>query len=396
MVSINTNKFAGLILILTLVPYFGAIGLYNAATAMIVSMSTVLWLCFGRTSGALSLALYIYASLIFLSGAMSILDNKPLGIMSFTDIIFVLLWIAISGLISSAFEYKESLKILVISLTLISIINLTVILLVRLELWDLAYVFGETQQFDYSYARIRSVGIIGQPGKLALFSALGALCCVFCMKISIGSVDRALLFVAFGCYLISAFFTLSRIGIILSILTILILPIRLQLIISAVAVLAVWQFIDPQLIELLLRLDSSGTANLSSLEYRNTMRSYAFNYIGDEFKTSLLGFGPSKEAADVLYLPIKDHSLRFPDSSFTLVLFRYGMLGIIVSVIINLVTVKVFGINYKVIFTRIGAITLSIYLLAMLLDPIWHDPKIIIMYLISLKLLAEVSKFRSA
>lgn len=379
-------------LFLLFLPYFGALGYYNYVVLALTASLIALAVSTRFVSVSIFLVMTFFALVIFLSGLIGLFGGKELNALSFTDLIFLAQWLALGSILMHAFENNQSLRYFVRILFIVAMCNFLIVVLARFNILETAYLYGETSRFDATYTRGRAIGIIGQPGKLALFSAMGALCCALCYSIVMERRARLLLCIAAFAFVGSALFSFSRIGFALSLLPILVFPWRTKIAFFAIAAVVGIFMIDASVIQSLLRIDEAGVMNISSFEYRIVMRQYALHYIGESFITSLIGFGPSKEAADALFLPIAGHTLRHPDSSFTLIIFRYGLIGIVLAVLLNIVTLKIFRLKSFFLLRPMGVVSIGIYIVAVLLDPLWHDSKILMFYLVSLKLLAVASR----
>lgn len=374
-------------LFLILIPYLGSINKYNTIVAIIVFLLTLLWLLdFSISVRSLYSFLFTSISILF-SATFSVMNDRDINLLSFTDFIFVILWFSLINIL-----YKVpncfNLRIKIIkSLLILSVINLIVIFVTRFSEIDLSFFYGETEVYDFSYTKIRSVGIIGQPGKLALFSSVSILCLGFAQsELDNVFVKRLALFGALF-FFISSFFSFSRIGLILSLVAFLSFGFKIYIKIISTGLVLLFFFLNEDSLSLMLRASDSNSFDISSLEYRNILRSVAFSKVIETPFSFILGFGPSKEAADLIPLPMAGHSLRYPDSSLTLVLFRYGIFGLIALFFVIYCAYKSLqNKNTSVIFLN-SFLLLTISIIGLSFDPLFHDPKILIVYVYTIKML---------
>jgi hypothetical protein len=376
----SQNK-AVLPLLIVLVPYMGGASLYNIVVGAILFSMVMFWgLNFKLYRNAVFAAILTTTS-ILISAIWSIILGREINLLSFTDLVFVCLWMSLTSYLCNQENYKKFPEKFIATMTILGICNITVCVLVKFSLVDLSYYYGETNAYDMTYTLIRSIGIIGQPGKMALFSAVSILGLGLAYSVVSSKVYKFMALGALYVFLLASFFSLSRTGLILSALAI--FSFGRTIAISTVFVGA-WIFyvsIDEATLRLLLRVTDSSELDVSSLEYRNILRTYALSHVFENPWSLLFGFGPSKEAADMLPLPMAGHSLRYPDSSITLVVFRYGMLGVITLAVTLYATFYQFGGKIKSLFSFNGVLLAGFTAVAANLDPLWHDPKLVIVYI---------------
>jgi hypothetical protein len=380
---ISQNK-AALPLLIVPIPYMGGANQYNAVVAFMTVGILILWGSNLKIYRHAALASILTAISIFMSAMWSIFLGREINIFSFTDFIFVFLWLSVTSYLCNQENNKKLTEIFIAAMLALGLLNITVSMVVKFSLFDLSYYYGETEAYDMSYTSIRSVGIIGQPGKMALFSALSILGLGFAYSVASSRAYKFVALISAYIFLLTSFLSLSRTGITLSVLAIFAFGKKIAISTLCVVALILYLLVDDATILLLLRATDSSDFDASSLEYRNILREYAFKYVFENPGSMLLGFGPSKESADMLPLPIPGHSLRYPDSSITLVVFRYGILGAITLAITLYTTFALFGAKLKTLFTFEGSLLLLITLVAANLDPLWHDPKIVIIYIYTL------------
>ena len=190
--------------------------------------------------------------------------------------------------------------------------------------------YGEGPIYSFGYSKFRSFGLIGQPGKNAIFCNFLVLGLIYIYKIS-KSKFSIILIILNG---FSIILTLSRVGILIFIFIIIynFLNIRniknnfftIILIILSLSLLLLnvnQEFFD---FNNFLR-GFEGNNNFGTLGKRIYLKFWAFDTISQNFTSLLFGMGPSKEyVSSLTTFFANDLTLRHPDSSFTLWMLRYG------------------------------------------------------------------------
>jgi hypothetical protein len=377
-------------LVLCVVPYMGYFGWYNNMVAAItIALVCSLVLIGGVREISLRAAGFVVFS-ILVSALISIEQGKPVNYLSFTDFAFVLIWLSLTNLLVRVEQDEVFAGCIVFLLTAIGFVNLLACILLRAGIFDSSIFYGETASYDQSYSSIRSIGIIGQPGKMGLFSAFSVFSLAVGHSISRLKLIKRLAIIGVVLFLMSAFLSFSRTGIILSLTALLAFQSKLpQFIIMVVCIVGAIAA-DDEMVSLLLRGSDSEVLNISSLNNRNVLREKAFETVLGDPVSFAFGFGPSKEAADMIPLPIIGHSLRYPDSSLTLIVFRYGLLGVVAAAYTFYSVLKSFGIKFFVFRKKIGFVFCVMCGVSLCLDPVWHDPKVLIIFLFGLRLLSKL------
>lgn len=324
------------------------------------------------------LILQVLWLLIFvLSFTVSVLKGRVHYFNDLSDLLFFIFLIVSS--VQPVYSLQKASSIIFWSLGIYTLVNSLIILITVNRFFDLSIYLAETSNFDLDYISIRSIGLNGQPGKLALFSALSI---IIFSKVS----DNLQLFtrniwlpIFVILALINCLMSFSRIGIIITILSIGFVSRRLKFMLTFIMVLGSIYFVSyhPEKIKLLFRSDSVTKVDASSLENRLTLRREAFKIVFEDPINFLLGFGPSKSDADKIEIPIKHHSLRYPDSSITLSAFRYGIISLLISILFftrrylaNIIVNREFKYNFFLC---------AVILISASLDPIFHDLKLLIL-----------------
>ena len=388
---LSQNK-AVLPLLIVLVPYMGGASQYNVVVTAMLFGAIIFWGLNFKLYRIVAFAAVLTTVSILMSAIWSIISGREINLFSFTDLIFVCLWMSVTSYLCNQENYKIFPEQFITTMTILGICNITASALVRFSLVDLSYYYGETEAYDMAYTSIRSVGIIGQPGKMGLFSAVSILGLGFAYSVLSNRIYQSMALFAAYLFLLASLFSLSRTGLILSAVAIFSFGRVIAISTLVAAALILYISIDEVTLLLLLRATDSSELDVSSLEYRNILRAYAFSHVFETPGSLLLGFGPSKESADMLPLPIPGHSLRYPDSSMTLVIFRYGMLGVITLAVTLYATFSQFGGKIKSLFSFNGVLLAVITAVAANLDPLWHDPKVVIVYIYALLLFSLTAK----
>lgn len=309
----------------------------------------------------------------------SILRQRSLNFNDFSDLLFFLFLLTSS--IKPAYNRRKGASIIFWSLGIYSVVNFLVIVITINRIFDLSMFLAETPNFDLDYISLRAIGLNGQPGKLALFSAFSIII-ISRLSNELGLMTRKVWLPVF--VVLSAFnsvMSFSRIGIVITLISFLFVSRRLKLALSAFIVIGAVFTVNnhPEKIKLLFRSDSLVKVNASSLDNRLVLRREAFNIVLKNPINFMFGFGPSKKHADKIQLPIKHHSLRYPDSSITLVAFRYGIFSLVFSILF-FTRRYLYGAIKNTDF-RYNLLLFFIIILSASLDPIFHDIKLLILLL---------------
>jgi O-antigen ligase len=216
---------------------------------------------------------------------------------------------------------------------------------------------------------------------MALFCCLLGLIGGVLSKTSVGRMYGVVIAITAA---LAAVASLSRIGLILFVLiAICFWPVRYAFTFAAAAAAFIYFIFGDEFVLAFFRITTDGTADVSSLAHRLELRQHAIANAFDDFFGFLFGFGPSKTAAENVYLPIPDHSLRHPDSSLTLILFRYGVIGL-AAFVAMVATAYPWRRSLQERWNAFPVIVLLGFAgVAASLDPVFHDPKVLLYFLIA-------------
>ena len=359
-------------------PYMGTLGWYTIINCVIVLVFCFLFLNKNLVFNKPDILLQgLWLVLFVLSCIVSILNNKPLVFNDFSDLLFFLFLIVSS--VKPVYHFHRAALIIFWILGVYTVVNSIVIIITTYRIFDLSMFLAETPNFDLDYISLRAVGLNGQPGKLALFSAFSII--VFSrVRSELKLITRNTWLPFF--VVLSAFnsvMSFSRIGIVITIVSFVLLSSRLKIVLFVMLLLGSSYAVNkhPEKIKLLFRSDSITKVDASSLDNRLILRREAFKVVFKNPVNFILGFGPSKICADNIVIPIRHHSLRYPDSSITLNAFRYGILSLVLSAffftrryLLSIKQKKEIKYNFLIIF---------VILVAASLDPIFHDIKLLIL-----------------
>lgn len=354
-------------------PYLGAFGLYQQINLLLFGMSSAI--LFGSDiSVRQSQLLFFGVTMILASTFVGLLKGHVFNYSDLSDLLFVPILLVIYK--SHAVDMNSVRSVFWCSVALIHL-NFF-IQLPSLFGIDIGQYWAETGLFSIDYFSIRATGLSGQPGKNAILVSLLTLSLHLSMRrylrLSVPSfLVKVVYLSAYGFAFASVFWTMSRVGIVTFLLVALASPFRFKSFIVFVALaLGAGTFfsslIPAHLTATLLERVSGG--DVSSLGYRNIMMQVAFKEVFGNLQSFLTGFGTSKVSADDYPLLIPDHTMRYPDSSFTLALFRYGISGVLFYTGILLHFVRQFEGWLRVLIVLV----LSILYLN---DPLLHDFKIL-------------------
>lgn len=284
---------------------------------------------------------------------------------------------------------KESTsKILVVMLSVITVFNASLMIFGILHIDVFKFfisVYGEAPIYSYGYSGFRAFGIIGQPGKAALFSA--TLCFVFLYfndkKIYL-SISRIMFFLNFICVL----FTFSRTGLVglffLIFMYFMFINRKLKrlFVLLFIIFIGVIFLVNYQIIDLTLFNRGLNDGELGTLGYRMYLKKWSWDFINSNFGFLLWGTGPSKEWISSFSTTVaSDLTLKNPDSSATLWMLRYGVIG---SVVFYAPYFLLLNISYKV--RKYNKESMYVFVLSIFFlfisnfDPAYHEPKTQILF----------------
>ncbi|MCW4631006.1 MULTISPECIES: O-antigen ligase family protein [Marinomonas] len=286
---------------------------------------------------------------------------------------------------SSKLSERDFFQLLLFALLILSVANFLLSILPKLTFYtdNLVVLYGEGKVYNEGYARYRAFGIIGQPGKAGIFSVISTM--IALLHLRIYSNNKIIVYVIVFFSLISASLTLSRTALIL-ILSVIIFfgsGFKLKLFLYAMIffVFSYVLFLEPEYFKMLSRGFDLESGNYSTASHRLVSKLWALDTISDHWITVLFGVGDSKEYMSQFSHPYAfDLSLRTPDSTQTVWMLRYGLLGMLVA---YAPIIYIFSLNFKSIWSdfsfrnmSIKLFPIGIVILLSLVDPMFHDAKI--------------------
>lgn len=244
----------------------------------------------------------------------------------------------------------------------------------------LVELYGEGHYYTAGYARYRGFGIIGQPGKAGMFSLL--ILVIALLHYTTYEKNPKLVFLIVVLSFISIALTLSRISLIFAFISLFTLVrgvkfktlIFLIIIVSGVVLFTLFY----EVVEVLVRGIDVSSGRYATASHRMVLKEWALEFISQNFTTLIFGMGDTKDYISQFSHPYAfDLSLRTPDSSHTVWLVRYGLIGMLIWYL---------PLIYKVFKAMKASIKFvdKIYILYIpflvfvlsFVDPFYHDVKL--------------------
>ncbi len=354
----------------------------------------------------LQLFMYIIAWMVFSTFYNMMITEIPFTYGDMSEFIRpILLMTVIVGfyLVSQRVVNKKGFiylkTVLIKSIILISIVNflMTFFPYIHMEPFaTLANYYGEGPIYSAGYAGFRAFGIIGQPGKEAIFSAM-----LIFFTIILLQEKRFTLLLTLSIILnfIALIFTFSRTSLISLLFFILlygVLENRRTLIKSSFIIFIVFFIFDyyfdlATFSQTFFRGLDHGHS--STLGHRMHLKEWALDTISQHLGTFLIGIGPSKDYIGQFTTSYAfDLTLRNPDSSFTVWYLRYGLIGLILEylpyvylIYLNFKSYKQFQYAKAVFWVNALVLFISFF------DPPYHEPKtVIFLWLLNIIFLLQI------
>lgn len=298
------------------------------------------------------------------------------------------------------FHEKNPIRKTYRALIIVSILNLIVCLSPHIPLIsNLSYLYSEGIIYSPGYSAYRATGIAGQPGKEGIISFL--LIAIFYMlrKKYPETIKTNVVYIMTVINYICIVMTLSRTSLFITTAFLCYVFIKnYKLLCIGTIVLVLYAYIEREyflyLIERIMR-GGIGDGNLSTLGHRLVLKQWALDILSIRFDTVLFGIGDSKE--DISRLTnsyASDLSLRQPDSSQTVWMLRYGMVGLLIHyapflyLLYRLINNGFYKCNLEIVIT-------CFILFFSLFDPPFHEVKsqVIICFLMVVSLIKDDDKY---
>jgi hypothetical protein len=236
--------------------------------------------------------------------------------------------------------------------------------------------------YNAGYAQFRAFGIIGQPGKLGFFSIILS---IYLLIIGIRTEKYTYYFLSlltFACA-VSSFSRISLITYAIAVLTIPIVMKKVKVgffVITVYIAFTGWVITEHyDKVEFLLRGVSLENLEFATLGHRLVLKQWSLDVLSNNFVHILMGVGSPKEYLESFIHPYaQDITLRHPDSSQTVILLRFGLLG---STIFYLVYIWVLRLYLKK-RQFLTSMIITLYIVLSILDPTFHDLKLHVLFLL--------------
>jgi len=405
-----------------LIPYFGLVKGYKFILMLIILfiISVVFYKIFILRK--IQLSKEIKKLIILFLGIITWMMFSTFYNMVITDIPFsyadmseffrpVLLMSVILGfyLVSQSVLLRSDISyislIIIRSIIIISIINfsMTFFPYIRVEPFStFANYFGEGPIYSAGYASYRAFGIIGQPGKEAIFSAMLIFFSIILLQekrlTTLLAISIILNFIA----IILTFSRTSLISLIFFVFLYGILDSRKTLVKSIFIILIIFFMFDyyfdlSSFGQLFYR--GMGHGSLSTLGHRMHLKEWALDTISQNLGTLLVGIGPCKDYIGQFTTSYAfDLTLRNPDSSFTVWYLRYGIIGLAIEYLpylyIVYLSIKSYSKSYyakAIMWTNIMLLFISFF------DPPYHEPKtVIFLWLLNIVFLVQLGYVKNS
>lgn len=285
------------------------------------------------------------------------------------------------------------------ALVLVSILNLIICLSPHIAaISQLSYLYSEGTIYSPGYSFYRATGIAGQPGKEGIISFLLIATFYLLKKRHPEAVNVNTIYVMTIANFICIVMTLSRTSLFITTAFLCYVFIKnYKLLCIGTILLFLYAYIEREFfLYLIERMMRGGIAdgNLSTLGHRLALKEWALDILSIRFDTVLFGIGDSKE--DISHLTNSyafDLSLRQPDSSQTVWMLRYGMIGLLIHylpflyVLYLLVKKGFYEYNLEIVI-------IFFVLFISLFDPPFHEVKsqVLVCFLILIPLMHSGGK----
>ena len=381
--------FAFSSIFLILIPYGGE-GYYKLSNMLIFVIQLVILLIiikgFEITKKLKNLVLsfaLLFCVQVFSNAYVAIVVGLDFSYADLSEFIrvfqLVLPIICLAGI--SSFNKKYA-GVIILSIMLFSLIHALLMLIPKftLALDNIVELFGEGHYYTAGYSRYRGFGIIGQPGKAGMFSVLCIMIALIHYHTFKSNKLSVILTIIFSFVAIGL--TLSRISIILSVVVLFFLiesrKVKVSLIVMLVLCLFSFVLTNTQLVETLIRGIDLENGKYATASHRMVLKLWALDFISQRFDTLLIGVGDTKDYISKFTHPYAfDLSLRTPDSSQSVWLVRFGLIGVLVGYIpLVYIFICIMCSNQplgKKLY--ISIVPILIFILSFL-DPFYHDSKI--------------------
>ncbi|EKO3948594.1 hypothetical protein F2K80_003203 [Vibrio fluvialis] len=283
-----------------------------------------------------------------------------------------------------SFESREKMEYIIFLVLILSFSHAFLMLLPKFTIAfdSMIELYGEGHYYTAGYARYRGFGIIGQPGKAGMF---GVLCII------IGMIHYHIYQTCKFKILGIIFFSLLAIGISLSRTSLILVAIsilflikstRVKIILLMLVTTSILYFVlkDEELVELLTRGFDIQHGQYATASHRMVLKEWAFNFISQRYDTVITGVGDTKDYISRFTHPYAfDLSLRTPDSSQTVWLVRFGLVGVFIGYLPLLYMLYTIAkANISVEDKKFILLVPFLIFIYSFLDPFYHDPKILI------------------
>ena len=388
--------------LIPIIPYLGILGAdwYRYVILSIFIFLTIVLILKSTTRDSFKLPRYInnivtIYFIIFIWMLFSIFyniafNNIPFVYTDMGELIRPLLLIV--GILSFYLVIDNLLKrgsiltILINSIFILSIFNFMMTLFPYIHLEPFATLsgyYGEGKLYSKGYAAFRAFGIIGQPGKEALFSAILILISIILLE---EKLDKKRLYFSIFLNIFALILTFSRTSLVALVLFVILYSIfdskKALLRYTFVAIVFYIVLYNYFNIEHIFKLFSRGISggHISTLDYRLYLKKWALDFISKDMGTIFIGVGPSKDyIGQFTTTYAKDLTLRNPDSSFTVWFLRYGFIGLILNYIPYFYMLYLTFKNYSKFHYAKAIFWLNAMLIFIsLFDPPYHEPKTIL------------------
>lgn len=381
----------GLLPLFILIPYYGGLGFNNLI--IFCGFIFFIFLTFvGRTTinnyyistfvnvyfiQIFFIAFSIFLSLVFLSINFTLNDVSEIirPLINLFIILPIYFYYKRSGFVKSMKYLKKWLIVFTLFNFFLSLVSKFDLIIFS----NLIESYSEGSIYSYGYSKFRAFGIIGQPGKNAIFCNLLVLGLVYINKVNKSKIILSLIIIN-G---LSIILTLSRVGLLIYLLIIIINFVNFNLIkkylfsyliiIFSLSYLLYYLSLEFFDFNLLLRGLDDGSSKFGTLDKRIYLKLWSFNTISENVTSFFFGMGPCKEYLSTLSTDFADDlTLRHPDSSFTLWMLRYGFFGLVLFYLPHLI----------LLFSKRKFLiqVVSIIIVISNLDPPYNEPKTQVLY----------------
>lgn len=282
----------------------------------------------------------------------------------------------------------------IVPLLIISFANVLITISPHLKVIEnLSYIYAEGVIYSPGYSAFRATGLAGQPGKEGILSFLLIAISVLINKYNKDAFSGWRFYTVILANSTCILLTVSRTSLIMLLALLFVLFFRNIKLLAFIAIaLFVYAYVEREFFGYLIEKMARGgldEGKLSTLGHRLVLKEWALDVMSKRIDTVIFGIGDSKEYISRFRHPYAfDLTLKQPDSSQTVWMLRYGIVGLIIHYL-PFIWCLICLLKKKVTNNLIEIAIIGSIVLFSLFDPPFHEPKsqILISFIIAMVLM---------